>query len=261
MVGRRAHRASRHRLRVRAGRRGRGAARPALAAPAARGARPSPASSTSPGFRGPTPAGAGCRWPASVLYEMHVGTFTPEGTFDAAIGKLAASGRPRRRRGGAAAVQRLFAGSAAGGTTASISTPSTSPTADRRGCCASSTPRHAYDIARGDGRRLQPSRPGRELPGPLRPLLHRHARHALGRGGQPRRAALRRGARVPARQPADVGARLPRGRHPPRRRARAARRPGRAHPRGARGRGGGAVRARRQAAVPHRRDATRTTRC
>ena len=27
-------------------------------------------------------------FPGSVLYEMHVGTFTPEGTFDAAIGRL-----------------------------------------------------------------------------------------------------------------------------------------------------------------------------
>ncbi len=33
----------------------------------------------------------GCPWEQAVLYELHIGTFTPEGTFLAAIGKL----RPR----------------------------------------------------------------------------------------------------------------------------------------------------------------------
>lgn len=30
----------------------------------------------------------GCRWEEAVIYEMHIGTFTPEGTFQAAIDKL-----------------------------------------------------------------------------------------------------------------------------------------------------------------------------
>ena len=32
--------------------------------------------------------GAACALPGSVIYELHVGTFTPEGTFDAAIERL-----------------------------------------------------------------------------------------------------------------------------------------------------------------------------
>ena len=35
-----------------------------------------------------TPAGSGRPWEEAVLYELHVGAFTPEGTFRAAIDKL-----------------------------------------------------------------------------------------------------------------------------------------------------------------------------
>lgn len=35
-----------------------------------------------------TPSGVGVRMPGQVIYELHVGTFTPEGTLDAAIGQL-----------------------------------------------------------------------------------------------------------------------------------------------------------------------------
>ena len=37
---------------------------------------------------GATPGWQGRRWEEAVLYELHVGAFTPEGTFRAAIGKL-----------------------------------------------------------------------------------------------------------------------------------------------------------------------------
>ena len=37
---------------------------------------------------GPIPAGAACRFPTTCIYELHLGTFTPEGTFDGAIEKL-----------------------------------------------------------------------------------------------------------------------------------------------------------------------------
>ena len=33
----------------------------------------------------------GARLPGQVIYELHVGTFTPEGTFDAAIEQAAAT--------------------------------------------------------------------------------------------------------------------------------------------------------------------------
>ena len=39
-------------------------------------------------FPGATTAGAASHLPSAVIYELHVGTFTPEGTFDAAIGRL-----------------------------------------------------------------------------------------------------------------------------------------------------------------------------
>ena len=37
---------------------------------------------------GATRAGRGRRWDEAVVYELHIGAFTPEGTFRAAIGKL-----------------------------------------------------------------------------------------------------------------------------------------------------------------------------
>ena len=43
---------------------------------------------TTPPSPGPTTAWTGRQLPGSVLYELHVGTFTPEGTFDAAIERL-----------------------------------------------------------------------------------------------------------------------------------------------------------------------------
>ena len=46
-------------------------------------------------------------WPASVIYELHVGTFTPEGTLDAGDRAARPPRRPRRRLRRAAAGQRL----------------------------------------------------------------------------------------------------------------------------------------------------------
>ena len=46
------------------------------------------ARSTRRGSRGPTQRGPAGSWPAACIYELHVGTFTPEGTLDAAIDKL-----------------------------------------------------------------------------------------------------------------------------------------------------------------------------
>ena len=43
------------------------------------------------GSPGPTRAGAACDAPTSCIYELHVGTFTPEGTFDGIIPQAAVS--------------------------------------------------------------------------------------------------------------------------------------------------------------------------
>ena len=48
---------------------------------------PRPGSTPAPS-RGPTPAWTGVELAGSVIYETHVGTFTPEGTLDAAVGRL-----------------------------------------------------------------------------------------------------------------------------------------------------------------------------
>ena len=69
--------------------------------------------------------------PGSVVYEMHVGTFTPEGTLDAAIGKL-----DHLVALGVDIVEVMplatFPGGSAGATTASVCTPCTSRTAGRK---------------------------------------------------------------------------------------------------------------------------------
>jgi maltooligosyltrehalose trehalohydrolase len=68
----------------------------------------------------------------SVLYELHVGTFTAQGTFDAAIERL-----DHLADLGVDAVELLpcnaFAGRWGGDTTGSPGTPSTTRTAVRRG--------------------------------------------------------------------------------------------------------------------------------
>ena len=73
-------------------------ARPPLAVAAAPASTARPARSTPPPSRGPTPAGRGVHLPSAVIYELHVGTFTPEGTFDGAIERPRPPGRARRHR-------------------------------------------------------------------------------------------------------------------------------------------------------------------
>jgi hypothetical protein len=72
--------------------------------------------------------------PGAVLYELHVGTFTPEGTFDGAIERL-----PHLVDLGVDAIELLpvaeFPGDAGGATTGSTCPPRpTTPTAARTGC-------------------------------------------------------------------------------------------------------------------------------
>ena len=78
--------------------------------------------------------------PDSIIYELHVGTFSPEGTFEGAIPYLAALAEL-----GVTAIELMpvaeFPGAAAGATTASTRAPRSPPTAARSGCRSSSTPR------------------------------------------------------------------------------------------------------------------------
>ena len=80
-----------------------------------------------------------------------------------------------------------FAGAGAGATTASTCTRCTSRTAGRTRCSGSSTPATAAGSAVCLDVVYNHLGPSRQLPGQLRPLLHRAARHALGRRRQPRR--------------------------------------------------------------------------
>ena len=65
------------------------AARPARRAGSRTGCTARAASTTTHGVRlGRRRLARPRSWPASVIYELHVGTFTPEGTFDAAIDRL-----------------------------------------------------------------------------------------------------------------------------------------------------------------------------
>ncbi len=128
----------------------------------------------------------GVELPDTVLYELHVGTFTPEGTLDAAAGqldRLAALGVttielmpvnafPGERNWGydgvfPSAVQQSYGG----------------PEALARFVDAA----HAAGLARRARRRLQPPRAGGQRPCPLRAVLHRRLPHAVGRRHQRRR--------------------------------------------------------------------------
>ena len=74
-----------------------------------------------------------------VIYELHVGTFTDEGTYAAARARLGRPRRPRRHRDRADARSRRSRGAATGATTASRSTRRTRRTARPTSCARSST--------------------------------------------------------------------------------------------------------------------------
>ena len=195
------------------------------AAPAAGGPRRARArSSTTTRFALAASRGRAARCPARSSTSCTSGTYTPEGTFDAAAARLRHladlgithvelmpvcpfPGTPRlgvrrgRAVGGARAVRRARRAEAV------------------RGRGARARPR------RRPRRGAQPPRPVRQPSPGVRAVLHRHPSHAVGRRGQSRRPRLRRGARLPPRQRARLAARLPARRAAAGRRARAARRP------------------------------------
>ena len=193
-----ARRARRQRLRLPAARRRR-ASRSGVAPPAARRAR---AVAHRRGRRvspGPTPAGAASPRADLVVYELHVGTFSPEGTFAGVAARLPylrdlgvtavelmpVAAFPGDRNWGYDGVYLFAPHTAYGG-------PDGLQAARRR------LPRAR---ARADPRRrLQPPRAGGELPRRLRPVLHRPLPHAVGRRAQLRRPRQRRGPAFLRRQ-------------------------------------------------------------
>ena len=156
----------------------------------------------------------------SVIYELHVGTFTPEGTLDAAIDKLdhlksigvdfvellpvnAFNGEHGWGYDGVAwfAVHEPYGG------------PGGLPAVRRR------LPRRR--AGRRPGRGLQPPRPVGQLPADVRAVPLLGGLEPVGRPREPRRRGQRGGPRLHPRQRADVAGGLPRRRAAARRRARA----------------------------------------
>ena len=143
--------------------------------------------------RGTTTAGAASPLAGAVLYELHVGTFTAAGTFDAAIDRL-----PHLVELGVDAVELLPGRRVLGRARVGLRRrrPVRPPPRLRRPRRAQA-PRRRLPRARArrrDRRRLQPPRPGGELPRRVRPVLHRPPPHQLGRRGELRRTRERRGA-------------------------------------------------------------------
>ena len=131
-------------------------------------------SSTPPRSRGPTRAGRALRSTISSIYELHVGTFTEEGTFDAAIPHLRGPARAGRDRDRAHAGRDVSRRARLG-----LRRPlqlSAAPRVRRarrarapRRCCAR---RRARSAAR---RRLQPCRSGQRGAARVRAVLHEQA--------------------------------------------------------------------------------------
>ena len=142
------------------------------------------ASTTTTPSPGPTARGPAGSCPGSVLYELHIGTFTP-------------AARSTRRSSGST----TWSSSASTSSRCCRSTPSTARANwgyDGVGWCAVTEnyggPGRVQAVRRrlprararrGARRRLQPPRPVRRLPRPVRPVLR--GQHHLGPGAQPRR--------------------------------------------------------------------------
>ena len=164
----------------------------------------------------------------AVIYELHVGTFTPAGTFRGAIEQPAVPARPRRHRDRADAGRRVRRAAQLG-------------LRRRRAVRAVARLRAARRPARAGRRRarhglavlldvvynhLGPE--GDYLPAFSPRLSHRSARDAVGRGGQPRRRGQRQVRRLLVENALLLDPRVPRRRPAARRDARALRRRARA---------------------------------
>ncbi len=155
-----------------------------------------------------------------VLYELHVGTFTAEGTFEAAIPHLRGL-----RELGVTAIELMpvaeFPGRHGWGYDGVYLSAAHSAYGGPHGLRQAGRRRPRRGARRDPRRRLQPRRRVRHQGAEgVRPVLHLALRDALGRGDQLRRRAVRRRPRVGAPERRAVGARLPRRRPAARRRAR-----------------------------------------
>ena len=181
--------------------------------------RPDPASRSQPdGVHGPSAvvdtrfAWSDDRWSSPelaewVIYELHVGTFSNEGTFEAAIGQL-----DRLRDLGVTAVELMpvaqFSGARNWGYDGAY------PFAVHASYGGAAGLQRFVDAVprsrpcRGSRRGLQPSWPGGKLPPRLRSVLHGRVPNALGRRPQLRRAGQRPGASVLSCQCAHVADRF-----------------------------------------------------
>ena len=169
----------------------------------------------------------------AVLYELHVGTFSTEGTFDGAVAHL-----DHLVALGVTAVELLpvveFPGRR--GLGLRRGRPVGAPPRLRRTRRAEAAGRRLPRPRprRRARRRLQPPRPGGELPRRARPVLRRPPPDELGPGPERRRAGQRRGAGLRRRQRPHVAAGLPPRRPAARCGARHRRRLGHPRPRAAR---------------------------
>ena len=124
-----------------------------------------------------------------VLYELHVGTFTAEGTFDGGDRAPARAARAGRHGDRADAGRRVPRRAATGATTASTSAPRSDLRRARGLARGSSTPRTRAASRSCSTSSTTTSGPGVTALAALRPVLHRQARDALGPGDQLRRRA------------------------------------------------------------------------
>ena len=160
---------------------------------------------------GPTTPGPDASSPGRSIYELHLGTFTPEGTLDAAAERLDHLVAPRCRPGRAAAGERLQRHPQLGlrrrplvGRRRGVRRPRGVPALRRR--------RPRRRARRDPGRRAQPPRTVRQLPAGLRALPEDRGRERLGLLDQPRRRGVGGGTPLHPRQRADVVHRPPRRR-------------------------------------------------
>ncbi len=126
-----------------------------------------------------------------VIYELHVGTFTPEGTFEAIVPAAARACATWASRPSSSCRWPSSPASAIGATTACIPTPCRTATAGRAALQRLVDAAHRDRAWRAPRRGLQPPRPRGQLPRQVRALLHRSLSHALGQGGQLRRPGQR----------------------------------------------------------------------
>ena len=149
----------------------------------------------------------GRQWDDIVLYELHVGAFSPEGTFAGAALEARPSRAPRGHRGGDHAGQR-FQRSPELGLRRGFSLCSRRelrPTGRLQGFRRSRPRAWNRGVAR---RRLQPFRSRGELPSALRArFLHQPSPDPVGRSNPIRRTELPSGARLLHRERANIGSR------------------------------------------------------